>query len=506
MHIMPKITKLIMLKHRPFKPQLTGVLETRMQLGSMDRISSIMERQKGALNVLNVELANSLDVNLSNGRIAEIPNNWNENRFSFLMVSELWDGNILVGEEIFQGYTDHSETVGGRLEAGGSVRIDPSMMMYVNRAMKISYSYDNYGARVPQFQKADSMLVDNTTAPGVYNKERLDIWRPMDLSMKYHLNHMVSSDLGDDDHDPRTAWGISVSDANELNRLAKCSKSSNEIGGRMVVDLIKSASRSAMHNRYSFDSGQDTPYEHMVCDLVENNSSNYQTLLYMSRYTTVNQVARWSVSEFSTMFPYVTPDVFSVESYNDLITRHTNSLFNFGNSNDMGDDAFSDTQLTRFQKRIVPYIFDAMQSYGFIKFSGKLTNKTIDGSLYLEHSIALNVSDTVNSNDAIRVHCLKLLYDRLTDNETKAILGGINGEQLVELVFDMDLSISNIFINLNGHILKVKIPSLCDSAFSNLIMPESKSGVMITDLKNMVDGIMSVTEQQQVTKPVVTGW
>lgn len=502
--IQPKIAKFILLKHRAFKPQLTGVLESRLEVGKLDRIQEAVNGSFGTLNVLNTELANSIDINLSNGRIAEIPNNWNEERFSFIMVSEIWDDNTLIGEEIFQGYTDHSETAGGRLEHNATVSIDPNMMMYVNRAMKISYSYDSVGNRIPTFQKADSILADNANHMNGYSNDKLNIWRPMDMSIKYHLNHMIN---GDDDLDPRSPWGVAVTDANEFNALAKYSKSSNEVGGRMVVDLIKAANRNASESMYTFDSATSTPYENMVSDLVENNSVNYQTLLYMSKFNTRNQLSRWSVDTMSKIFPYVSPDVFTVESYNDMITKNTNNMFQFGNTNDMGDDVFSDNQLTRFQKRIVPYLFDAMLSFGFIKFSGKITNKTLDGSIYVEHSIAMNVSSTVNADERIRTQLLKLLYARLMDNETRAILGGLHGEQLVEVVFDMDLSNSNVFINLNNHILKVKVPSLCDSSFSSLIMPESKSSLVLTEMKTLVDAVIQNTDiVNNRANGVVTGW
>ena len=475
--------RLLMLKHREFKPQLTGVLETKFGVGTLNTIQETLSKQANIQNMLNIQLANSLDVNLSKGRIANIPLGWREEKFSFLLVVEVYADNTLIAEEIYQGYTDKVDTAGGRLEAGSSVTIAPDTMMYVNRVLEISYATDNMGNRIPSFSKSDSLLAENTNDNVLgYNNNGLLVMRPMDIALEYH-NEAVQSE---------TENLLTITNTNNFSRLGKFSKTENEVGGRTLTKLINSANRSTLENTYSFDNTAVSQYEHMLSDLVENTASNYKLLRAMGTTTGVSQISRWTVADLHKFFPTLSPEIFTVESYNDSITRNTNSLFQLGNTNDLGDDVFVDNQLSRFQKRIVPYLFDCMLSYGFIRFSGKITNKTLDGSIHLEHSLLMNVSGTVNSNPQIRDQLLRLLYNKLTDYETKAIFSN-DKTQAIEIVFDLSLTDSNLFINLNGHVTKVKVPSLCDNTFSSLVMDSNNSKDLITELKTVVSAVIEPT-------------
>jgi hypothetical protein len=478
--------RLLMLKHREFKPQLTGVLETRFGVGTLNTIQETLDKRANIQNLLNIQLANSLDVNLSKGRIANTPNGWREEKFSFLLVVEVYSDNVLVSEEIYQGYTDKVDTVGGRLEAGSSVTIAPDTMMYVNRVMEISYAVDHMGNRIPSFSKSDSLLAENTNDNLLSygnNNDGLLVMRPMDIALEYHNNAVQAE----------TENVLNISNSNNFNKLGKFSKTDNEVGGRTLTKLINSANRSKLEDVYSFDSSSITQYEHMLSDLVENTATNYKLLRYMGINIGVSQLSRWTVADLHKFFPTLKPEIFTVESYNDAITKSSNALFQLGNTNDLGDDVLVDNQLSRFQKRIVPYLFDCMLSYGFIRFSGRITNKTLDGSIDLAHSLLMNVSNTVNADPKIREHLLRLLYAKLTDYETKSIFSNDN-TQAVEIVFDLSLTDSNLFINLNGHITKVKVPSLCDNTFSSLIMDSENSKHLITELKTVVSTVLKPTE------------
>lgn len=484
--------RLLMLKHNQFKPQLTGVLETKLGVNTLNVIQETLSKQANVQNLLNIQLANSLDVNLSKGRIANIPLGWREEKFSFLLVVEVYDNNVLISEEIYQGYTDMVDTLGGRIEAGARVRINPETMMYVNRVMEISYATDHLGNKIPSFSKSDSLLAENTNdnVLGINGRDNsLLVMRPMDIALEYH-NDAIQSE---------TENLLTISNSNAFNRLGKFSKTDNEVGGRTVTKLINAANRATLENTYSFDCGQVSQYEHMLSDLVENTASNYKLLRAMGINNGVSQISRWTVADLHKFFPTLSPEIFTVESYNDSITRNSNSLFQLGNTNDLGDDVLVDTQLSRFQKRIVPYLFDCMLSYGFIRFSGKITNKTLDGGIHLEHSLLMNVSNTVNTDPRIREQLLRLLYSKLTDFETKSILGN-DSTQHVEIVFDLSLTDSNLFINLNGHITKVKVPSLCDNTFSSLVMDSANSKELITELKTVVSAVI------EPSKPSIVGW
>lgn len=475
--------RLLMLKHKEFKPQLTGVMETKLGVGALNTIQETLSKNANIQNMLNIQLANSLDVNLSKGRIANIPMGWREEKFSFLLVVEVYDGDELIAEEIYQGYTDRVDTAGGRLEVGARVSIDPETMMYVNRVLEIAYSSDQYGNKIPSFNKADSILAENTNDFALgHNNDGLLVMRPMDIALDYH-NQAVQAE---------TDNVLEINNSNNFNRLGKFSKTENEVGGRTLTKLINSANRATLSNTYSFDNTAVSQYEHMLSDLVENTASNYKLLRAMGTATGVSQISRWTVGDLHKFFPMLTPEIFTVESYNDSITKNTNALFQLGNTNDLGDDVLVDNQLSRFQKRIVPYLFDCMLSCGFIRFSGKITNKTLDGSIHVEHSILMNVSSRVNSNPTIREHLLRLLYAKLTDYETKSILGN-DGTQAVEIIFDLSLTDSNLFINLNGHIIKVKVPSLCDNTFSALVMDSNASKELITELKTVVSSVINPT-------------
>lgn len=484
--------RLLMLKHREFKPQLTGVLETKLGVGVLNTVQETIDRNANVQNLLNIQLANSLDVNLSKGRIANVPLGCREEKFSFLLVVEVYDNDILISEEIYQGYTDRVETAGGRLEAGARVSIAPDTMMYVNRVLEISYAMDGNGVMTPSFNKADSLLAENSNDNllGTMGSTGLLVMRPMDIALEYHNNAIQAE----------TENVLNVTNSNNFNRVGKFSKTENEVGGRSLTKLINAANRSTLANTYSFDNSAVSQYEHMLTDLVENTASNYKLLRAMGSITGVTQLSRWSVADLAKFFPTLSPEIFTVESYNDAITKHSNALFQLGATNDLGDDVLVDNQLSRFQKRIVPYLFDCMLSYGFINFSGKITNKTLDGSVQLEHSILLNVSNRVNQFPHIRNSLVRLLYSKLTDYETRAILSN-DGTQHVEIIFDLSLTDSNLFINLNGHIIKVKVPSLYDNTSSALIMDNGNSKDLISELKTVVSAII-----EPVSKTEVVGW
>ncbi len=480
----------IVLKHREFKPQIAAGLVTKLAVGTLDVVHDIISTNSGA-GVLNTALVNSMDVDLSKGRVASVPNGWNSERFSFLLVVECHVDGYLVSEEIYQGYSDMVDLAGGRLEHGSTVRINPETMLYINRAIEILYASRSDGSIVPTFSKADSIISDNTSGNSFNINNNLKLLRPVDMAHSYHTDAMVEDTWGD---------SLVINTPSNYNSVAKFSKSDNEVGGRTITKLIKAANRASLDNTYTFDSSPISKFENMLSDLVENNSTNYKFLRAIGLQMTAAQLSRFNLAELGKFFPNLSPKIFTVESYNDILTRSSNSLLQLGNSADAGDMVVADNQLTRFQKRILPYLFDAMLSYGFIQFSGTITNKTIDGSIALNHSLLMNVSNTVNSNPDIRAHVIRLLYSKLTDIETKELMSN-NGTQDVEIIFDLSLTDSNLMINLNNNILRVKVPTLCDSTFTPLVMDSNASKVIMTELKTVVDSVMDIAHNPVYPAP-----
>lgn len=474
--------KLLFLKHKVFQPQLSAPLETKMGVGMLEDIHRAIDGNRDIKNTLNVLLANSLESNISRGRVAEIAMGWNEEKFSFLMVAEVFDVNsgTLIAEEIFQGYTDRVDTAGGNLNVGGVVSLAPDTHMYINRVMSIGYMYDEHGRSTPRFNRTSTVLAETANSGNHYGSD-LVLNRPMDMALNYY-NLDLQRSMGQ---------GLEIiADNNRYDRKGKLSATGNDVSGRLMSKMINSANQSRLEDRYSGEGVVNGQYESMLSDLVEDSANDYRTLKALGLHTSRTQVTNFTLGELTRFLPMLSPLVFTVESYNDAITKHTNTAFSFNGDSDMGDSSLVDNQLNRFHKKIVPYMFNLMLSYGFVIFSGRITNKTINGEVFAEHTVLINVSETVNNNPDIRNHVMRLFYGGLTSRETQAILSG-DTEQAVEIVFDLTITDSVMMIDINGYKSKIKIPSMADGTFSSLVTSADNSAILGSDVKGAVDSILN---------------
>lgn len=482
--------KLVLLKHRPFNPQISAALESNVKAGTLDNVHRILDSGRVLRGELNTLLANSIENNISRGRISDIVGGWKTERFSFLLVIEILDlQNELIGEEIYQGYTDRADTTMGNLTAGASVKLDPQSIMYINKVLSIKYGRDANNRLVPKFDGSSSLLSSYSNT-----NDRLLVLRPMDVSSSF-LNKELQKSFSNDNLDI-------VNDVPILSDISKFSTTGNDVGGRMLNRLITSANTARNADIYTSIGVETTGnYEEMLNELYEPSYSSYRFLRWLS-----TRLGRINISNFTIgdLFKYVhglNPIIHTVESYNDVISKTTAQALNFRDDSDNGDSVLVDNQLTRFHKKIIPYLFTTMLSCGFVHFAGRITNKTIDGSIHVDHSLILSVSDTVNTNPTVRGHLLNLLYTALQNNETREILsGGTNQE--VEMVFDLSLVDSIVSVIINGNEHRIRVPSMADSTFSSLITTKSNSDMITNDLYGVVDGIMNI--QKDYGSKIVT--
>ena len=493
------VKELIFLKHRVFQPQLSAPLETRMSNGILNSIQETVDQQLNVGDNLKILLANSLEANISKGFVTDIMNGWNTSRYSFLLVTEIYDGMTLIAEEILQGYTDSDESTIGNLANGATVMLKDDLSMYVNRIMQITYSTDHNGNRSPRFNRADSVLSDPLSRMSDTGKV---LNRPFDFSIAYYTDS-ITNDIYDEVGYSATA----TSDASRYNGKGKLSASDNEVAGRMMSKIITSAAMSKTANDHTFHASANrggaglAAYENMSGDLGEGNLSNYHTIKNIGTMLGRIRPTNWTLKELSVLSPNTTYKVSTVESYNDSIGRQMNQAFHFNGIDDKGDTSFSDNQITRFQKKIVPYLFDKMLAHGFILFSGKMSNKTVDGSIYLDpNSLLVNVSSTVNGDANLSMHMRRLFISTITDIETKRILAGDNNDMAVELVFDLKLEASIIYVNINGYTSTIRIPSMSDSLSSIMISTERDNKILSTEIKQVVDSTLGlgISNQNQV--------
>ena len=266
--IVPKV--LVLLQHKGYNPQISAVYESKLRAGSMDAITELVHRPGNTFTNVSTALANSLDLNISAGRVIPIINGWSESRFSFILVVECYSGETLVSEEIYQGYTDHSETAGGNLANGGVVTLDPNMMMYINRVIEIRYLHNGRGEMKPQFHKAVSILADHTNSQ---NNHHLSIIRPCDLVLDYYTD-ALSTGLNND--------GIIYTDANAYSKIGKMSSSDNEIGGRVLAKLLHSADANKNAGGYTYNGPTNSTtinkYEDIISGLAERGTNDYKMM------------------------------------------------------------------------------------------------------------------------------------------------------------------------------------------------------------------------------------
>lgn len=481
--------KLVLLKHRPFNPQVSAALETNIKAGTLDNVHSILDSGRVLKGELNTLLANSIENNISRGRISDIVGGWKTERFSFLLVIEILDlQNELIGEEIYQGYTDRADTTIGNIAAGATVKLDPQSTMFINKVISITYGRDANNRLVPKFNGSSSLLSSYSNT-----NDRLLVLRPMDLSSSF-LNKELKKSF-DNDLDI-------INDVPILGGISKFSTTGNEVGGRMLNRLITSANSARNADMYTSIGVETTGnYEEMMSDLYEPSYANYKFLRWLSvRLGRVN-ISNFTLEELFKHIGGLNPIIHTVESYNDVISKTTAQALNFRDDTDVGDSVLVDNQLTRFHKKIIPYLFTTMLSCGFVHFAGRITNKTVDGSIHIDHTLLLSVSDTVNTNPTVRGHLLNLLYNALQNYETKEILsGGTNQE--VEMVFDLSLTDSIVSVVINGYEHRIRVPSMADSTFSSLIATKATSDMITEDLYGVVDGIMNI--QKDFGKPIQT--
>ena len=482
-----RMKQLLFLKVNSFNPQIIAPMETKLDVGIMDKIHEIVDVGAAIESKLNVELCNAVEHNISRGQVASISNGWNNERFTFIMVVEVYDGTTLIAEEIYQGYTDRADTTMGSIENGGQVRLDPNTIMYVNKVMVISYRTDMFGNRTPVLHKPSNVYVNNAN-PTIHNSG-LVLNRPSDIIMKYYTHEISGVSEG--------AMEVR-SDVSNYNGTAKLSKTSNESAGTIVTSLIKAADKAKKQTQYTYSSDTLSNYEGMLDDQPDSSISEYYTLRTIGDKFSRIAVSNFTVGEIDKVFNgNVSPHVSSLFAYNDIITRKTNQVFNFNGMTDRGESTANDNILTRFQKKITPFIFDKMLSYGFITFSGVLTNRTTDGRISITHSVLQNISETVNTNTMMYNNLMRLLYQSLTSPEaTRLISGGTISRHDIDMVFDFDIYSSSLRIIIDGNEAVFRIPSMADSTYSSIISTENDSIRLGTELKSVVDNVLTVTNNE----------
>lgn len=495
-----EVKQLMFLKHSVFHPQLTAPMETTMRYGTLNSVQEAVDSNINLAGNLNILLANSLEANISNAKTTNIVHGWNTARYSFLLIMEVYDGFNLIAEEILQGYTDSDEASIGGLHNGARVTLPDTLTMYVNRIIQITYTRDNHGNLSPRFNKATSVLVDplaNMSDTGMV------LNRPFDMAIGFYTQGITAEANGSDEY---ASLQTSVSsDSSRFNGKGKLSSSDNEVAGRMMSKIVTSAALSKTANDYTFNTANVkggsgvASYENMSGDLNESDLTYYHTIKIMGTALGRMRLTNWKLSELSSIAPGASYNVSTVESYNDLISQKMNTAFRFGGIDDKGDSSFSDNQITRFQKKIVPYLFDKMMSYGYILFSGSMTNKTLDGSIYVSPDcLLLNASNTVNSDKELCVQFQRAFLASITDEETKRVLGGDDGTLGIELVFDLKMESSIIYVDINGITSTIKIPSMSDGLSSGLISTDRDSKILSTEIKGVVDATLGIAKNRIV--------
>lgn len=488
-----KLKQMIFLKLNSFHPQVIAPMETRLTNGVLANVGNIIDAGLAVESRLNVELCNAIEHKISEGYISKISNGWNNERFTFIMVVEVFDGNTLIAEEIYQGYSSDAETTMGSIERGGSVSLDPSTILYINKVMNIIYRTDEFGNKRPVIAKPSNVFT-NHISPTLHDSGFV-LNRPSDLTMKYYANEM--SEMSNSQLDIR-------SDLSNYNGTAKLSKLSNESSGSIVTSLIKAADTARRQAAYQFSSENLSNYEGMLDNTPDESINDYYTLRAMGEMTSRISVSNFTIGELKDLFKdSFQPLVATLTSYNDIITRNTNQVFKFNGLNDRGDEVINDNQITRFQKKVIPFIFDKMMSLGYIMFSGVLTNKTPDGRIAIQHSLLRNISSTINNDNRIYNDVMRLLYESLTSEEaTRLISGGKIQQHDVEMIFDLDINNSVVEININGNRSTIRIPSMADSVFSSIISTEADANVLGNELRGVVDSVLKVSDDVLSSKRI----
>ncbi len=480
-----KVKDLFFLKLTAFNPQVIAPMETRLDNGTLQNISNIIDTGIGIEGKLKVELCNSIEHNISRGRVADIVNGWHSERFTFIMIVEVYDGNNVIAEEIYQGYTDHANTTGGNIAMGGVVSIDPNTEMYVTKVLTISHRRDEMGNVTPVIHPPSNIFVNMNSRD---HNTGFVLNRPSDICMRHYTNEL--SDVTDSNMEVK-------SDISNYNGYAKLSKLANESSGTVVTSLVKAADKARRASKYVFSSSDNiSNYEGMLDSISDDITNDYYLLRAIGdKYSRIH-VSNFTVDELSKLFGgYINPYVSTLTSYNDIITKNTNQVFNFNGTSDRGDDVTSDNKINRFQKKVVPFIFDKMMSLGYIVFSGVLSNKGPGGRIFIQHSALKNMSNTINNNSKAYNEVMRLLYESLTSDEaTRLISGGLIRHHDIEMVFDFSIFNSVVSIKLDGYESVIRIPSMADSLFSSVISTEPDSIMLSTELKTVVDKVLNVSD------------
>lgn len=488
--------ELIILKHEVFHPQIAAPLESKITSSTLNKLDTVLNNRETiqGLNMkktLEATLGDSLQVDISRGMVSSIDGGWNDNRYSFMMIVDIYDNNVnrKISEEILQGYTSMQDFTIGNIANGASVRIDPMTNLNINRILQINFRYDEYGRATPEFKKADSLLVNHTTNQ---HNTNMSLVRPIDMTAKYHANSVSANITSDND------MSIEVStDSNRYNGVVKLSTSDNEVGGRVISKLVESADMSKIKSDYTSQPKNIALYEDMMNDLMEMDINDYKSLNHISLVTSKTRVSSLTIDEATRCFPGLQLKVSDVYSYNDEITKQTNALFNFNGNTDKGMSSIVDNAINRFQKKLIPFLFDRMMSLGYTQMSGRLTNKTVHGNVEVGLSHLRSVTDTVNNNPEIKDKLYRLLLSSLTDPEANVIVsGGLGSDKNrdVEVVFDLSTTSGTLAISINGISDIVRIPAMCDSLFSTMISTDDNANMFSNDVRNVVDGALGLTK------------
>lgn len=475
--------KFMLLKHTAFQPQVAAALTVNSGIGMLTEVHDILDGKIGVGDELSYRLANAVNVDISHGRVAEVSGAWNESKFSYILLVDVYLNNEKIREEIYQGYTDRVDTLERSLINVATTTVDPTTMCFINKQMHISFTTNDMGRVIPKFHQPSSVLTDTSYSQA---NGDLQLVRPFDVSLALHGNSITQDLAGIPEQNIEV-----VLPASTYGSKSRCSKLSNNVGGKYLSSIIAAAAGSKLNQTYGIGSNRTSAHEDMLASLSEVVPNQMYLLKEFGKYLTRSNPTSFTLKELNGFLPGLetVSRVFTVESFKDRVTKETNSLFNFSD-NEIGDSTLTDNTITRFQKRIVDYLFDSMLTLGFVSFSGTMTNKTMDGGINLQHSYLENISETVNRDEAIRVDVMRLLYSKLCGRETVAILNG-GVDQDVELVFDLSLYSSNVMININGVSTYVKIPSLCDGSFSSMLSGTKEAGILMHDLGQVVDSVLT---------------
>ena len=152
----------MLLKHTAFQPQVAAALTVNSGIGMLTEVHDILDGKIGVGDELSYRLANAVNVDISHGRVAEVAGAWNESKFSYILLVDVYLNNEKIREEIYQGYTDRVDTLERSLINVATTTVDPTTMCFINKQMHISFTTNEMGRVIPKFHQPSSVLTDTS--------------------------------------------------------------------------------------------------------------------------------------------------------------------------------------------------------------------------------------------------------------------------------------------------------------------------------------------------------